>query len=186
MHEARWPLHVALRAAAHRIATGACRSTPATPAGTADTWAVVDGKAITEADVDKASRRSQGTAQALSDEEMLTAKLNLLNDLIVQEILLAKAGVLKLEVSQPELDTAYANARKNIPEDTFQQEIARRNLTPADMREAVRRELLTQKVLDHEVGSNVKVTDQQVTDFFDANRAQFNVAEERTTWHRSS
>ncbi len=159
-------------------ATAACRSTPATPAVTADTWAVVDGKAITQADVDKAYRRAQGTEQTPSDEEVLTAKLNLLNDLIVQEILLAKAGDLKLEVSQPELDTAFANARKNIPDDAFQQELTRRNLTPADMREGLRRELLTQKVLDHEVGSNVKVTDQEVTDFFNANRAQFNVAEE--------
>ena len=158
--------------------TAACRPTPTTPAVSADTVAVVDGKAITQQDVDRAYRRSQGTAQTLSNEEVLTAKLNLLNDLILQEILLAKGSVLKLEVAQPELDTAYADARKNIPDDAFQQELARRNLTPADMREGLRRELLTQKVLDHEVGSRIAVTDQEVTDFFDANRAQFNVAEE--------
>ena len=156
----------------------ACNRTPATPAVSADTWAVVNGKAITEADVEKAYRRSQGAAQTLSAEEILTIKLNLLNDLIVQEILLAKAGVLKLEVSQPELDTAYANARKDISDDAVQQELARRNLTPDDMREALRRDLLTQKVLDYEVGSKVAVSDKEITDFFDANREQFNVAEE--------
>ena len=158
--------------------SAACRQTPTTPAVSADTLAVVDGKAITQQDIDRAYRRSQGTAQTLSNEEVLTAKLNLLNDLILQEILIAKGSVLKLEVAQPELDTAYADARKNIPDDAFQQELARRNLTPADMREGLRRELLTQKVLDHEVGSRIAVTDQEVTDFFDANRAQFNVAEE--------
>ena len=46
------------------------------------------------------------------------------------------------------------------------------------MREGLRRELLTQKVIEQEVGSKIAVTDQEVTDFFNANRAQFNVAEE--------
>ena len=158
----------------------ACRSTPATPAATvsADTWAVVDGKEITRETVDKAYRRTRDTSQTLSEEERSTAKLSLLNDLIVQEILLAKAATLKLELPRRELDTAYANAKKNIPDEAFQQELTRRNLTAADMREGLRRELLTQKVIDQEVGSKIAVTDQEVTDFFNANRAQFNVAEE--------
>ena len=159
----------------------ACRSTPATPAPpavTADTWAVVDGRQITRDDVDKAYRRSRDTAETLSEEEIMAAKLSLLNDLIVQEILLAKAGALKLEVSQSELDTAYANGKKNLSDDAFQQELSRRGLTPVDMREGLRRQLLAEKVVDHEVGSKITVSEKDVTDFFAANRAQFNVAEE--------
>jgi parvulin-like peptidyl-prolyl isomerase len=159
----------------------ACRSTPAAAPVkpvSPDTWAVVDGREISRDDVDKAYRRTQEAAQAPSDEEMLTAKLGLLNDIILQDILLAKAAALKLEVSTTELDTAYDNARKNIPEDAFAQELTRRNVTPADMREGLRRELLAQKVIDHEVGAKILVTDQQITDFFNANRSQFNMAEE--------
>ena len=160
----------------------ACRSKPAStasePAVTADTWAVVDGQTITRDDVDKAYRRSQDDSQPLSDEEALTAKLTLLNDLIVQHILLAKAAALKVDIPQSELDTAYANAKKNLTDEAFQQELTRRKLTAADMREGLRRELLTQKVLDQEVGSKITVSDKEVTDFFTANRAQFNVPEE--------
>lgn len=160
----------------------ACRSksaaTPAEPTVTADTWAVVDGQTITRADVDTAYRRSQDEAQPLSEEETLTAKLTLLNDLIVQQLLLAKAAALKVDVPQSELDTAYTNAKKNLSDDAFQQELTRRKLTAADMREGLRRELLTQKVLDQEVGSKVTVSDKEVTDFFNANRAQFNIPEE--------
>ena len=157
-----------------------CRSTPATPvkAVSVDTWAVVDGREITRQAVDKAYQRTRDVSQTLSEEESLTAKLNLLNDLIVQEILLEKAATLKLAVAESELDTAYANASKNIPAEAFQQELTRRSLTPADMREGLRRDLLIQKVIDHEVGAKIAVTDQEVTDFFSANRAQFNVAEE--------
>jgi peptidyl-prolyl cis-trans isomerase SurA len=144
----------------------------------ADAWAVVDGREITREDVDKAYRRMRETSQTLSDEEVLTAKLSLLNDLIVQDILLVKARTLKLEVPADELDAAYANAKKNLADDVFQKELSRRNLTTADMREGLRRELLTQKVLEQEVGSKITVTDREVADFFNANRAQFNVAEE--------
>jgi peptidyl-prolyl cis-trans isomerase SurA len=46
------------------------------------------------------------------------------------------------------------------------------------MREGLRRELIAQKVITQEVGSKVTVADQEVVDSFNANRAQFNVAEE--------
>jgi peptidyl-prolyl cis-trans isomerase SurA len=160
--------------------TAACRPTAATPAATvsADTWAVVDGKEITRDAVDKAYRRVRDSSQTLSQEETLAGKLSLLNDLILQEILLAKAAALKLEVPQNELDTAYADAKKNISDDAFQQELSKRGLTAADMREGIRRELLTKKVIEHEIGPKIAVSDQDVSDFFTANRAQFNIAEE--------
>jgi peptidyl-prolyl cis-trans isomerase SurA len=169
-----------LSALAAACFTTACRSTAATPttAVSADTWAVVDGKPITRDAVDKAYRRVRDASQTLSQEETLAGKLSLLNDLILQEILLAKAAALKLDVPQNELDAAYTDAKKNITDDAFQQELSKRGLSAADMREGIRRELLTKKVIDQEIGSKIAVSDQDVTDFFNANRAQFNIAEE--------
>jgi peptidyl-prolyl cis-trans isomerase SurA len=65
-----------------------------------------------------------------------------------------------------------------MTDDAFQQELARRKLSAADMREGLRRQLLSQKVIEQEVASKIDVTDQEVTDFYNANRAQFNMAEE--------
>ena len=175
----RRPLLV-LSALAAACVVPACQSTPTPPAAavSADTWAVVDGREIRREDVEKTFARTRDTAQTLSDDEALTAKLNILNDLIVQDILLAKAGQLKLEVVQGDVDTAFANAKKNIPDEAFQQELRRRSLTPADMREGLRRELLAQKVISEEVGSKIAVSDREVTAFFNINSAQFNVPEE--------
>jgi len=158
----------------------ACRSTASssTPPVSADTWAVVDGRNISRQDVDTAYRRTQNAGQPLSDEETLTAKLNLLDELIVQDILLAKARQLKLDVAQTEVDSAYADTRKDVADDVFQRELTRRGLTPTDVREGLRRELLAQKVIAQEVTAKVAVTDREVADFFTANRAQFNVPEE--------
>lgn len=173
------PVAGALAAACVVVACGSKPAAPAAaPAASPNAWAVVDGKEITRDDVDRAYRRVRDESQPLSEEETLTAKLTLLNDMIVQEILLAKATALKLEVPQTDVDNAYNNAKKNIPDDAFQQELTKRNLTAADMREGLRRELLAQKVLEQEVGSKIAVSDKEITDFFNANRAQFNVAEE--------
>ena len=169
----------ALAAVCLAVACGGSKpSSPAAPAVTADTFAVVDGRQITKDDVEKAYRRLRDPAQQMSEEEALTAKLAVLNDLIVQDLLVAKAATLKIEVPQSELDTAYNNAKKNMADDAFQQELTKRNLTAADMREGLRRELLTQKVLEQEVGAKVVVDDKEISGFFDANRPQFNMPEE--------
>jgi peptidyl-prolyl cis-trans isomerase SurA len=169
---------VALTALTAAGFAGACRSTTATSAVSADTWAVVNGKSISRQEVDKAYQRVQDPAQALSNEETLAAKLNVLNDLVTQQLLLAKATQLKLDVTPAEVDAAYAAAKKNIPDDAFQQELTRRGITPSELRDGLKGELLAQKVIAQEVGAKVTVTDQDINEFFNANRAQFNIPEE--------
>src|SRR5262245_14816770 len=122
---AHWTVFVTLTALAAAF-SAACRNAPAAPAAAAqvstDTWATVDGRNITRDAVEKAYQRTQDTSRPLSDDEAMTAKLNVLNDVIVQDILLAKAEQLKLTVPDADLDAAYADAKKNISEDAFQQE----------------------------------------------------------------
>jgi peptidyl-prolyl cis-trans isomerase SurA len=157
-----------------------CRSKPATPAVTVtdDTYAVVNSRQLTKTDVEKAFQRSQPSSQVLSEEETLAAKLNVLDQLITEDLLLAKARDLKLEVAEKDVDEAFAGFRRNLTQEQIDQELKRRNLSTADVREGLRRELLTQKVLQHEVADKVQITDAAVTDFFNANRAQFNLAED--------
>src|SRR5688572_17696282 len=156
----------------------ACRSTPAATPGTADTLAVVNGRAITRDEVETSFRRTSNPAQSLSEEEATTARIGILDELIMEEILLSKANDLKIQVSDSDVDTAYNEAKKNITDEAYQQELTKRNLTTADMRDRLRRELIAQKVIEREVTAKITVSDQQVTDFFNANRAQFNLPEE--------
>ena len=159
----------------------ACNSTPSTPPArtvTADTWATVNGVDITREQVEKELRRLQNTAGPMSAEESMLANLTILDDLIVERILLAKATALNITIPDAELDKAYEEARKNITGEQFQQELAQRKLTATDMREGLRREMLARKVLEQEVVAKISVTDQEVTDFFNANKAQFNLPEE--------
>ncbi len=157
------------------IAAG-CGSKTAAPPSSPDVWAVVDGRDIRKDTVEKVYRRVAQTPN-VSEEDAMTAKLSLLNELIVQDILVAKAAALKVEVTDAELDAAFNDRKKNMAEDAFQKELAARGLTSDDMKSALRRELLADKVVDREVTSKISVTDQEISDFYAANRAQFNLAE---------
>jgi peptidyl-prolyl cis-trans isomerase SurA len=175
---ARSPLSILLLVPALAALAGACRATPATPAVSADAWAVVNGHEIVREDVERAFREELDAQVPPSEEEATTAKLAVLDNLIVQELLLAKARELKIELPDTELDAAYLEARKNIPDETYKQELAKRKLTVGDMRERLRRELMVQKLFEREIASKVAVTDQEVQAFFEANRAQFNPTED--------
>ncbi len=170
-------LALAVLAAACRNNTpGAATGSSKPPSG--DAWAVVNGSEITRDEVEKAYRRAAPAGQQPSEEEALTAKLNILNELIVQELLLAKAQELKVELPEAELDKAYLEAKANIPEESYETELKSRNLNAADMREDLRRSLLAQKVIEKEVTDSIGVTDQDITAFYDANKASFNRSED--------
>jgi parvulin-like peptidyl-prolyl isomerase len=152
---------------------------PAAPAAVSpDTWASVDGRTITRDMVEKAYRRVADVDRPPSDEEALAAKLAVLNDLILQDILAAKARELTIEVADADIDTAVSQARQGMTDEVFQKELSRRSLTTADMRDSIRRDLLAQKVIEREVTSKIGVADQEVTAFFNANRDQFNLKED--------
>ncbi|MEZ5294270.1 MAG: SurA N-terminal domain-containing protein [Vicinamibacterales bacterium] len=159
---------------------GACGSSggAATPAPSADAWAVVNGREITGAEVDKAYRRALQTTATPSQEELLTAKLQLLEDMIVQDLLIAKAQTLKIEVTPTEVDAAFNDAKKDIPDEAFQNELKSRQLTADEMREGVRKELIARKVIEQEITAKVNVSDQELSSFYEANKAQFNFPED--------
>lgn len=166
----------ALALAALLVVAAGCGSRTPAPSSP-DVWATVDGRELRKEDVERVYRRVAQTSPAPSEEEALTAKLSVLNELIVQDILVARATDLKVAVTDAELDAAFADRKKNMPEDTFQKELAARGLTSDDMKAALRRELIADKVVEREVTSKIAVTDQEITDYYNANRAQFNLAE---------
>ena len=159
------------------LALAACGGAT-TPTAGPDTWATVDDHAISRDEVDKAYRRAiDPTPTPPSDEEVLTVKLRIIDELVNQEILLAKARALKIEVTDAEVETAYADRKRNVSDEAFQQQLNQRSLTADDMKQGVRRELIVQKLIDRDITSKVAVTDQEIGDFYNNNRGQFNVPE---------
>jgi peptidyl-prolyl cis-trans isomerase SurA len=176
--------HAAAAGLAAVFLFGACDRTPPAPTPAppppvpADAWATVNGRNIVAAEVDKEYQRTRDVNATLSNEEAQAAKMSLLEGLITQDLLLAKARELKIDVMPSDVDKAFMETRGNLTDEQFQQELSRRNLTADDVRASLRRDLTVQKVLESQVTSKVTVTDAEITDFFNANRERFNLKED--------
>ena len=143
-----------------------------------DVWAVVNGKEIKRADVDKYYRtRVNPEGQEPSQEEALSLKLNVLDELINNEILLERAKKLNLEASDGEVEDKFTELKSPYTEDEFQRQLRERNVSVSDLKSDLRRQLSITKLLNREVVAKISITDQDVTEFYNANKAQFNVAE---------
>src|ERR1700741_1033099 len=144
----------------------------------ADVWAVVNGKEIKRDEVDKYYRtRISPEGQEPSQEEALSLKLNVIDELINNEILLERAKKLNLEASDGEVEDKFTEFKSPYTEDEFQRQLKERGVTVEDLKNPVRRELSIQKLINREVVAKVAITDQDIADFYNSNKAQFNVAE---------
>jgi peptidyl-prolyl cis-trans isomerase SurA len=143
-----------------------------------DVWAVVNGKEIKRADVDKYYRtRVNPEGQEPSQEEALSLKLNVLDELINNEILLERAKKLNLEASDGEVEDKFTELKSPFTEDEFQRQLKERNVSVSDLKSDLRRQLSITKLLNREVVAKISITDQDVAEFYNSNKAQFNVAE---------
>src|SRR5450432_4494400 len=143
-----------------------------------DVWALVNGKEIKRADVDKYYRtRVNPEGQEPSQEEALSLKLNVLDELINNEILLERAKKLNLEATDGEVEDKFTELKSPFTEEEFQRQLKERNVSVDDLKSSLRQQLSIQKLLNREVVAKISITDQDVSDFYNANKAQFNVAE---------
>ena len=141
-------------------------------------WGMVDGAPITRAEVDKFYRTQLNPdAPQPSQDEALSLKLNVLDELINNHILLEKAKALGLQAADGEVEDKFTEFKSPYTEEEFQRQLKTRGFTVDDLRSDIRQQLSIQKVINHEVVAKITVTDQDVQDFYNQNRAQFNVTE---------
>ncbi|HEY6443079.1 MAG TPA: SurA N-terminal domain-containing protein [Candidatus Acidoferrales bacterium] len=143
-----------------------------------DVWATVNGKQILRQDVQKIFRsRVSSEAPAPSQEEALSLQLNILDELINSEILLERADKMNLVASDAEVEDKFTESKSPYTEEEFQKKLQQTGLSVDDLRSDIRRQLSIQKLLNREVVAKITITDQDITDFYNKNRSQFNVAE---------
>ena len=147
-----------------------------------DVWAVVNGKEIQRGEVEKLFRsRVNADAPAPSQEEALSLKLSILDELINSEILLERAQKMNLVASDAEVEDKITESKSPYTEEEFQKKLQETGLTVDDLKSDIRRQLSIQKLLNREVVAKISITDQDISDFYARNRAQFNVTE--TQYH---
>lgn len=143
-----------------------------------DVWAVVNGKEISRNEVEKYYRsRVNAEGPGPSQEESLSLKLSILDELINNEILIETATKMNLIASDAEVEDKFTESKSPYTEEEFQRKLKDAGITVDDLKSDIRRQLSIQKLLNREVVSKISITDQDIADFYNKNRAQFNVAE---------
>ena len=158
------------------LAAFGCKRNDAAPS--ADVWAIVNGDQIHRAEAEKYYKsRLNPQAPTPSQEEALSLTLNVLDELINNDILIQRARKLGMEATDGEVEDKFTEFKSPYTEDEFQRQLKDRGVTPTDLKDDLRRQLTVQKLLNREVVGKISITDQDISDFYNQNRAQFNVAE---------
>ena len=145
------------------------------PAGVA---AEVNGIAITTAYLDKIYQTQYPEPIAESNEDQVQAqRLDLLSRLITAEIMWQQAEKLGITAVDADVDTEVNKNRAPYTKDEFDKKLAERHMTMDDLRTQYRRELTVTKLINHEITSHIAITDADVANFYNANKAMFNPAE---------
>ena len=142
--------------------------------------ATVNGHPILQADLDKlytAELASNPQAQPPSTDQADAAKLNLLHTLILQEIVEQRAQKLGLTATDAEVDAKLSELKAPYTEEQFQQKLQQSGQTMDALRHSLRRSATLEKLLNKEINSKITITDSDVSSYYNAHKAEYNLIE---------
>ena len=144
----------------------------------ADVMARVNGHNILKADVDKYfQNQTAGTEQQPIGEQADSLRLSILRELIDNEILMRRAEKLGLLATDDEVDRKLSEVKSPFTQEQFDQRLKDKKITLDDFKRDIRRSLTVEKVINKEITSKVSVTDQDITKYYNAHKAEFNLVE---------
>lgn len=143
-----------------------------------DVMATVDGQKIFRADVEKYFQNQiAGTQPAPTGEQATSMRLSILRELIDDEILTRRAAKLGLLATDEEVDRKLNEFKSPYTQEQFDQKLKEKKITLEDFKRDLRRSLTVDKVLNKEVTSKINISDQDVSDYYNAHKGEFNLIE---------
>ncbi len=141
--------------------------------------ATVDGRKIFRSDVDKYYDNYQASSsqQAAAGEQATALRLQILHQMIDDEIIMHRAEKLGLLATDEEVDRKFNEIKAPFTQEEFDQRLKDRKITLADFKRDIRRSITVEKVMNKEVSSKINITDQDITDYYNAHKGEFNLIE---------
>jgi len=144
----------------------------------ADVVARVNGKGITTAQLEKQfQNRLNGAEQPPSAEEAQDLKLQVLNQLINDQILLEMASAAGLSATDAEVDVKFNEFKNQYTEEKFKDLLKEQKMTIDDIRNELRKSITIDKLVNKEITSKISVTDAEIKNFYEKNKESFNLPE---------
>ena len=146
--------------------------------GGTDVMAIVDGRKIFRADVEKYyQNQTAGSDQQPVGEQATSMRLNILRELIDDEILMRQAEKLGLLATDEEVDRKLNEIKSPYTQEQFDQKLREKKITVDDFKRDLRRSLTIEKVLNKEVTSKINISDQDITAYYNQHKSEFNLIE---------
>ena len=165
---------LAVVCAALLLAVAACTSRP----GGGDAVATVDGRSISRSDLEKYyDNQTSGSDQHPAGEQATSLRLSILRELIENEILMRRAEKLGLLATDDEVGRKLNEIKSPYTQEEFDARLKAKKISLDDFKRDLRRSLTVEKVLNKEVTSKINVTDQDITSYYNAHKAEFNLVE---------
>ncbi len=140
--------------------------------------AMVNGRPVTYADLDKAYQSQFGNAvERPNDDQIVIQRLEVLRTLIDNEILLQRSEQAGLLAVDSDVEAKFAEMKAPYTQEEFQKQLNTLKMTAEDLKAKLRRDLSVQKLLLKETTSQISITDKDISDFYAANKSNFNLAE---------
>src|SRR6266849_3923504 len=165
---------IAVYAALLLVKLTGCASKPSSD----DIAAMVDGRKINRAEVEKYyENQTTGSDQQPVGEQATSLRLSILRELIDNEILMRRAEKLGLLATDEEVDGKLNEIKSPYTKEQFEARLKEKKITVDDFKRDLRRSLTVDKVLNKEITSKINVTDQDITNYYNAHKAEFNLIE---------
>ena len=140
--------------------------------------AEVNGVAITENELEKVYQTQYPhTPEGATEDSIATNRLDVLSSLITNEILLQRAQKMGLSAVDADVDAELSKLKSPYTKDEWEKQLNERKLTENDLRTQIRRQLTVDKLVSKEIVSHISITDADVTNFYNANKPNFILAE---------
>jgi peptidyl-prolyl cis-trans isomerase SurA len=107
----------------------------------------------------------------------LIQRLEVLRTLVDNEVMLQCAEKMGLMAVDADVDAKFTELKAPYTAEEFQKQLDSKRLSVEDLKAQLRRDLSVQKLFNKEITSKITITDQDITDFYNANKGSFNLAE---------
>jgi peptidyl-prolyl cis-trans isomerase SurA len=143
-----------------------------------DVVATVNGEPIQRSEVEKLYGDNLGNnKEAPTKEQAEATKLGILKQLIDEEMLQQAAKKMNLVASDEEVDAKQAEMKAPFTQEEWDKRLQSAGLSLNELRVQIRRTLTSEKLMNKEVNSRINITDADVSNFYNANKTQFNFIE---------
>lgn len=146
--------------------------------------AVVNGQAITQTDVDEIlapiyiQYRSTYQGNELK-QKLETAKKDILDQLIEDELLLQQAIKQELTINDKEINALINKLKNNFSsENEFHNVLASQNVTLSDLKKRYKDQLLIKKIVGKEVLRKIIITPLEITDYYKLSKTNYTIPEQ--------